>query len=97
MNKLKNNQEIILGKIYNLIQDPSISESERTFLVKSKNEIEKGGLFESHMVTLRNRLLPLVVSKKISPEVLDFYKLIRADRKIGIGAGDSLFFGANED
>lgn len=90
---LTKDQEKWLNQIYNLIQEINVSESERKILIQSKNAIEKGGMFESHMIDLRNALLPLVVSGKISKTTLTFYKELRADREISLGVGDSLLIG----
>lgn len=89
--ELKKVEQERLNQIYNLIQEPSLSQAERDILIRSKNEIEKGGMFELHMINLRNRLLPLIVSQKISVKAKVFYLELREDRKIGLGEGISLF------
>lgn len=90
-------KEKVLGQICRLIQEPDVSRKEKNILSRAKKEIEKGGMFESHLISLRNWLLPLVVSQQISAKVLAFYKELRADRKIGMGEGISLLIGASQD
>lgn len=97
MKKLKDSQRDWLNKIYNLIQEKDINDNERQILVQSKNAIEKGGRFESHMINLRNSLLPLVVIGNMSQEVRKFYKELRVDRKISLDADDSLPVGILND
>ncbi|GAB2026579.1 bacteriocin immunity protein [Lactovum odontotermitis] len=95
--QLKATEQEKLVQINDLIQDPDISEKERKILTRAKNEIDKGGMFESHLIDLRNWLLPLVVSQQISEKALAFYKELRADRKIGMGEGISLVNGMTQD
>lgn len=90
-------QKEIMDNIHGLVQGTDISAEEREILQKALTAIEKGGGFESHMVDLRNWLLPLVVGKTITPKTLEFYKELRADRKIGLGQGDSLLTGLAQE
>ncbi|MDR0299405.1 MAG: bacteriocin immunity protein [Streptococcaceae bacterium] len=93
MKTLNSHQQELMNRIYDLILDKNISDKERDILRQAKVAIEKGGMFESHLINLRNQLLPLVVSQQISKRGLEFYKILRADRKISLGVGDSLLVG----
>lgn len=84
----------ILEKIDFLLQNQQeLPLSEKNILLDYHSRIEKARKVEFEVVKLRNTLLPLVVSSKLSQPVLDFYKEIRLDRKISWGEGSSLITG----
>jgi hypothetical protein len=85
--------EKILSKINLIVENPAITGKEKELLEKAKSEIEKGGKLEAHLIDLRNWLLPLVVSHQISKEGLALYKILRADRQVGMNEGINIFKG----
>jgi hypothetical protein len=74
--ELKEEQVKILAGLSDLAVDESIFEQERLIFNKTKVAMEKGGNFESHLIDLRNALLPLVVEQKLSEKSLVFYKVL---------------------
>ncbi|MDR2977492.1 MAG: bacteriocin immunity protein [Streptococcaceae bacterium] len=87
----------ILDKINLIIDNPAASDKEKELLQKAKSEIDKGGKLESHLIDLRNWLLPLVASHKISEDGLALYKILRADRQVGMNEGINLIKGTLEE
>ena len=91
--KLKPTQKYFYDRLKDMLVDADIISQEKIIFKKTLLEIERGGMFESHMINLRNRLLPLVINQKISKDSLEFYKELRQDRSVGLGQGDSLLYG----
>ena len=86
MFKSKKNDEKkveILNSIDKLLhQDVELTIDEKEILLKYKERIQNSKNIEFELIHLRNALLPFVISSKLSEPTLNFYKKIRADRKI---------------
>ena len=100
MFKSKKNDEKkveILNSIDKLLhQDVELTIYEKEILLKYKERIQNSKNIEFELIHLRNALLPFVISSKLSEPILNFYKKIRADRKIRWGEGSSLITGISE-
>ena len=94
MFKSKKNDEKkveILNSIDKLLhQDVELTIDEKEILLKYKERIQNSKNIEFELIHLRNALLPFVISSKLSEPTLNFYKKIRADRKIRWGEGSSI-------
>ena len=100
MFKSKKNDEKkleILNSIDKLLhQDVELTIDEKEILSNYKERFQNSKNIEFELIHLRNALLPLVISSKLSKPTLNFYKKIRADRKIRWGEGSSLITGISE-
>lgn len=100
MFKSKKNDEKkleILNSIDKLLhQDVELTIDEKEILSNYKERVQNLKNIEFELIHLRNALLPLIISSKLSEPTLNFYKKIRADRKIRWGEGSSLITGISE-
>ncbi|MBM7643259.1 bacteriocin immunity protein [Streptococcus loxodontisalivarius] len=80
---MKNKDDHILDRVYNLILDPKISERERQLLVTFKEQVGKGAYFDRELAILSKGLQDLAIKNLqgeagLSDDMKLFYQDISA-------------------